>query len=80
MHSTEATTLDRKSGEADLSRRAVGGSAVPQTFLEMFFDPSVAQRRYVRASDEESSIIVSDSAELISQPLSLVLDGCPMFA
>ena len=28
MQSTEATTLDRKSGEADLSRRAVEGSAV----------------------------------------------------
>jgi hypothetical protein len=32
MHSTEAATLDRKSGEADLSRRAVEGSAVPRTF------------------------------------------------
>jgi hypothetical protein len=28
---TEAATLDRKSGEADLSRRAVEGSAVPRT-------------------------------------------------
>jgi hypothetical protein len=32
MHLTEATTLDRKSGEADLSRRAVEGSAVPRIF------------------------------------------------
>jgi hypothetical protein len=29
---TEAATLDRKSGEADLSRRAVEGSAVQRTF------------------------------------------------
>ena len=32
MQLTEAATLDRKSGEADLSRRAVEGSAVPRTF------------------------------------------------
>ena len=31
MQPTEAATLDRKSGEADLSRRAVEGSAVPRT-------------------------------------------------
>jgi hypothetical protein len=29
MQLTEAATLDRKSGGADLSRRAVEGSAVP---------------------------------------------------
>jgi hypothetical protein len=34
MQLTEAATLDRKSGEADLSRRAVEGPAVPRTFLE----------------------------------------------
>jgi hypothetical protein len=33
MQLAEAATLDRKSGEADLSRRAVEGSAVPRTFL-----------------------------------------------
>jgi hypothetical protein len=37
MQLAEATSLDRKSGGADLSRRAVEGSAVPRTFLEMFF-------------------------------------------
>ena len=31
MQLTEAATLNRKSGEADLSRRAVEGSAVPRT-------------------------------------------------
>jgi hypothetical protein len=31
MQLTEAATLDRKSGGADLSRRAVEGSAVPRT-------------------------------------------------
>ncbi len=31
MQLTEAATLDRKSGEADLSRPAVEGSAVPRT-------------------------------------------------
>jgi hypothetical protein len=31
MQLTEAATLDRKSGEADLSRRAVEGSAVHST-------------------------------------------------
>src|SRR5450631_3063677 len=32
MRLAEATSLDRKSGGADLSRRAVEGSAVPRTF------------------------------------------------
>jgi hypothetical protein len=35
---TEAATLDRKSGEADLSRRAVEGSAFYGPFVEMFFN------------------------------------------
>ena len=34
MHSTEAATLDRKFGGADLSRRAVEGFAVPRTSPE----------------------------------------------
>ena len=37
MQLTEAATPDRKSGAADLSRRAVEGSAVQRIFLEMFF-------------------------------------------
>jgi hypothetical protein len=32
MQLAEATSLNRKSGGADLSRRAVDGSAVPRTF------------------------------------------------
>jgi hypothetical protein len=38
MQLTEAATLDRKSGGADLSRRAVEGSAVPRTFPGNVFD------------------------------------------
>jgi hypothetical protein len=38
MQLTEATTLDRKSGVADLTRRAVEGSAVPRTFPGNVFD------------------------------------------
>ena len=34
---TEAATLDRKSGGADLSRRAVEGSALPRTLLGNVF-------------------------------------------
>src|SRR5580700_7397691 len=49
MQSTEAATLDRKSGEADLSRRAVEGSAVPRTFRGNVFRPdrSVVERSAV---------------------------------
>jgi hypothetical protein len=39
MHLTEAATLDRKSGEADLSRRAVEGSVVPRTSRGNVFRP-----------------------------------------
>jgi hypothetical protein len=42
MQLTEAATLDRKSGGADLSRRAVEGSAVPRTFLGNVFRQSEA--------------------------------------
>jgi hypothetical protein len=52
MQLTEAATLDRKSGEADLSRlprlavgRAVEGSAVPRTFPGNVFRQSVAKWR-----------------------------------
>jgi len=49
MQLTEAATLDRKSGEADLSRRAVEGSAVPRTPRGNVFRPdrSVVERSAV---------------------------------
>jgi hypothetical protein len=50
MQLTEAATLDRKSGEADLSRRAVEGSAVPRTFRGNVFRQSAAEWRDLRFS------------------------------
>ena len=48
MHLAEAVTLDRKSGEADLSRRAVEGSAVPRIFRGNVFLESATQWRNLR--------------------------------
>jgi hypothetical protein len=68
MQLTEAATLDRKSGGADLSRRAVEGSAVPRTFPGNVFDSasltivtprSAAQWRDLRRHERRLDAVMS---------------------
>jgi hypothetical protein len=58
MQSTEAATLDRKSGEADLSRRAVEGSAVPRTLPGSVFRQSEVESRPRRAVGSAVSLVL----------------------
>jgi hypothetical protein len=72
MQLTEAATLDRKSGGADLSRRAVEGSAVPRPLLETRSDRDEKYPDKLRTSDYRMGPLAGVRFVCPSSPVTMI--------